>query len=79
MRIESAKYFKPSPPDTGDENIGIFLILEGDDLDEVLLETDDKLLLESSTVYNIPITEDNRHYRAIQEWVAAGNTIADAD
>mgnify|MGYP003135636361 FL=1 len=62
MKIKSAKYFKPSPPDTGDENIGIFLILEGNDL-----------------VYNVPITEDNRHYRAIQEWVAAGNTIAAAD
>jgi len=62
MRIESAKYFKPSLPDTGDENIGIFLVLEGDDL-----------------VYNVPLTEDNRHYRAIQEWVAAGNTIEASD
>ena len=62
MRIKSAKYFKAAPPSTGDENIGIFLILEGDDL-----------------VYNVPISADNRHYRAIQEWVAAGNTIAAAD
>ena len=62
MKIKSAKYFKPSLPDTGDENIGIFLVLEGDDL-----------------VYNVPLSEENRHYRAIQEWVAAGNTIAAAD
>ena len=62
MKIKSAKYFKAAPPDTGDENIGILLILEGDD-----------------SVYNVPISVDNRHYRAIQTWVAAGNKIADAD
>jgi hypothetical protein len=62
MKIKSAKYFKPLPPDTRDENIGILLMLEGDDL-----------------VYNVAISKDNRHYRAIQEWVDAGNTIADAD
>ena len=62
MKIKSAKYFKPSLPDTGDENIGIFLVLEGDDL-----------------VYNVPLSEDNRHYLAIQAWVAAGNTIAASD
>jgi len=27
----------------------------------------------------VPLTTDNRHYRAIQEWVAEGNTIEDAD
>ena len=27
----------------------------------------------------IPINLDNRHYKAIQEWVAQGNTIEDAD
>ena len=27
----------------------------------------------------IPINPDNRHYKAIQEWVAQGNTIEDAD
>ena len=62
MKIKSAKYFKPVPPDTGDENIGIYLMLEGDDL-----------------VYNVPISADNRHYRAIQAWVAAGNTIEASD
>lgn len=29
--------------------------------------------------YSVPIDNDNRFYAAVQEWVAAGNTIADAD
>lgn len=28
---------------------------------------------------NIPTDNDNRHYQAILDWVAEGNTIADAD
>ena len=28
---------------------------------------------------SVPINPDNRHYQAIQEWVAEGNTIEDAD
>ena len=27
----------------------------------------------------VPIDPDNRHYQAILEWVAEGNTIAEAD
>tara|TARA_B100001113_G_C20996122_1_gene572807 strand:+ start:417 stop:590 length:174 start_codon:yes stop_codon:yes gene_type:complete len=27
----------------------------------------------------VPINDKNRHYQAIQEWVAEGNTIEDAD
>ena len=27
----------------------------------------------------IPLDPDNRHYQAIQEWVAKGNKIEDAD
>ena len=27
----------------------------------------------------VPIDPANRHYQAIQEWVAEGNTIQDAD
>jgi len=27
----------------------------------------------------VPLDPDNRHYQAIQEWVAEGNTIQDAD
>ena len=29
--------------------------------------------------YSVPLASDNRHYQAIQEWVAKGNTIEDAD
>ena len=28
---------------------------------------------------HVPISTDNRHYQAILEWVAEGNTIQDAD
>jgi len=28
---------------------------------------------------SIPLDPANRHYQAIQEWVAEGNTIAEAD
>lgn len=28
---------------------------------------------------SIPLDPANRHYQAIQEWVAEGNTIQDAD
>ena len=28
---------------------------------------------------SVPLDPDNRHYIAIQEWVAAGNKIEDAD
>ena len=31
------------------------------------------------TDYAVPINPDNRHYQAIQEWVAEGNTIEDAE
>ncbi len=27
----------------------------------------------------VPLDTDNRHYQAIQEWVAEGNTIQEAD
>ena len=30
-------------------------------------------------VVSVPLDPDNRHYQAIQEWVAEGNTIEDAD
>ena len=29
--------------------------------------------------YTVPIAADNRHYQMIQEWVAEGNTIEEAD
>ena len=28
---------------------------------------------------SVPINPDNRHYQAIQEWVAEGNTIEEAE
>jgi len=31
------------------------------------------------TKWNIPLDPNNRHYQAIQEWVAEGNKIEDAD
>jgi len=30
-------------------------------------------------VWYIPLDPDNRHYQAIQEWVAKGNKIEEAD
>ena len=33
---------------------------------------------DNSTIY-VPHDTENRHYQAIQEWVAEGNTIKDAD
>ena len=30
-------------------------------------------------VLYVPVNTGNRHYQAIQEWVAEGNTIAEAD
>ena len=29
--------------------------------------------------WSVPVDTANRYYQAIQEWVAEGNTIADAD
>jgi len=29
--------------------------------------------------WSVPMNEDNRHYQAILEWVADGNTIEEAD
>tara|TARA_A100000172_G_scaffold78545_1_gene64259 strand:+ start:1505 stop:1678 length:174 start_codon:yes stop_codon:yes gene_type:complete len=29
--------------------------------------------------FSVPIAIDNRHYQAIQEWVAEGNKIEEAD
>tara|TARA_A100001391_G_C4884094_1_gene228971 strand:- start:32 stop:202 length:171 start_codon:yes stop_codon:yes gene_type:complete len=29
--------------------------------------------------WSVPLKADNRHYQAIQEWVAKGNTIQEAD
>ena len=36
-----------------------------------------KSTINSKTVY-VPVDTDNRHYQAILDWVADGNTIQDA-
>ena len=45
---------------------------------------DDKLVsyemtLNDGTIISVPLVEGNRHYQEIQEWVAKGNTIEEAD
>ena len=42
-------------------------------------ETDSIKATIDGTVWSVPLDPDNRHYQAIQEWVAEGNTIEDAD
>ena len=37
-----------------------------------------KLVVDDKTMF-VPIDPANRHYAAILEWVAEGNTIQDAD
>jgi hypothetical protein len=37
-----------------------------------------KLVADGMT-HSVPLDPDNRHYQAILEWVAEGNTIEDAD
>tara|TARA_B100000965_G_C19003516_1_gene503518 strand:- start:215 stop:385 length:171 start_codon:yes stop_codon:yes gene_type:complete len=32
-----------------------------------------------NVTWSVPIEPDNAHYQAIQEWVAEGNKIEDAD
>jgi len=36
-------------------------------------------LKDSNVVLSVPLNSENRHYQEIQEWVAEGNTIEDAD
>ena len=36
-------------------------------------------LAKMGEVWDVPHDTANRHYQAIQEWVAEGNTIKDAD
>jgi len=49
--------------ETVDEFCGYKVTLVGDD----------------ETVLSVPLEPTNRHYQAIQEWVAEGNTIEEAD
>ena len=34
---------------------------------------------DSNLVLSVPLSSDNTHYQAIQEWVAKGNKIEEAD
>ena len=36
-------------------------------------------LVNSNLTWSVPLDPANRHYQAIQEWVAEGNTIEEAD
>ena len=38
-----------------------------------------ELTFNDDTTCQVPLSVGNRHYIAIQEWVAEGNTIAEAD
>ena len=48
--------------------------LDGNNGDVILLTVKG-----SDLKYSVPVNTANRHYIAIQEWVADGNSIADAD
>ena len=37
-----------------------------------------KAVIDGATMF-VPLDPANRHYQAIQEWVAEGNTIEEAD
>jgi hypothetical protein len=37
------------------------------------------IVVANSIIYNVPLDTENTDYQAIQEWVAEGNTIAEAD
>ena len=37
-----------------------------------------KAVIDGTEVF-VPIADDNRHYQALLEWVAEGNTITPAD
>jgi len=38
-----------------------------------------QVTLANNEIWSVPLDPDNRHYQAIQEWVAEGNTITEAD
>ena len=63
MNITSAKYLKSSPK--GDTDTHIILVLDNKD--------------NAGDLIYVPIDTANRHYAAILEWVAEGNTIEEAD
>jgi hypothetical protein len=49
-----------------------------DPLDNPLVNKTIKATIDGKEWF-VPLDPDNRHYQAIQEWVAEGNTIQEAD
>ena len=49
-----------------------YLTKDGSENDGVKIVADER-------TYYVPLDPANRHYQAIQEWVAEGNTIEEAD
>jgi hypothetical protein len=49
-----------------------YLTKDGSENDGVKIVADER-------TYYVPLDPANRHYQAIQEWVAEGNKIEDAD
>ena len=35
------------------------------------------MTLDNGEVWSVPLDEANRHYQAIQEWIAEGNSVID--
>ena len=48
-------------------------LLDGTEESKTIKATIDEVVM------SVPIDSANRHYQAIQEWVAEGNTIEEAD
>ena len=36
-----------------------------------------KVTSENGVISNVPLTEENRHYQEIQQWIADGGTVID--
>ena len=69
MKIKSAQYISISQTPFGEEEQKVNVTIK------VIEEQSDGQTIQ----HFVPIAENNRHYAAILEWVADGNTIAAAD
>ena len=63
MNITSAQYEKPRNDD------GTLITIEANDSVTAIID---------GVTMSVPLDTDNRHYQAILDWVAEGNTIQDA-
>ena len=41
------------------------------------MDNKDYDIVENGIISNVPLDEANRHYQAIQEWIADGGTVID--